>query len=134
MSQLQSPFTQQQYFSNNHQDYDKPHTVSLPEYNIEVKCYSNQLKTGKLAEINRSISEVFKGFFEAFPSAKRAGQKLETINIFIFNDKEDYQHLGGEVFKLGLGSVRRKSLLSGMTDYSYRSLYLSARRKTEFTA
>ncbi|MEW9824028.1 MAG: hypothetical protein AB2992_02360 [Candidatus Symbiodolus clandestinus] len=71
------------------------------------------MKTGKLAEINRSISEVFKGFFEAFPSAKCAGQKLETINIFIFNDKEDYQHLGGEVFKLGLGSGKKEKPIIG---------------------
>ncbi|MDN5248305.1 MAG: ankyrin repeat domain-containing protein [Wolbachia endosymbiont of Tyrophagus putrescentiae] len=105
----------EKYFNNNGQGFNKPYVIKIN--NVQVKVYSHNLKASKITIIENEIRETINNFKDTFSLGDSNSEKI--FKIYIFDDKEDYTHLGGnEGFKFGLGDEGGKCFYRGMPDIS----------------
>ncbi|WP_353275848.1 peptidase M2 [Wolbachia endosymbiont (group A) of Pipizella viduata] len=113
--QINKNITKEEYFNNNGKGFNSPHVVEVKDLNIKVEVYSHNLRASKIATIESEIKETATSFKDTF--------KLEHINseqtfkIYMFDDKDDYTHLGGsERFGSYLGDEGGKCYYKGEAD------------------
>ncbi|MGL9759256.1 MAG: collagenase [Wolbachia sp.] len=84
--QVNKNITKEEYFSNKH-------VVEISDLNIKVEVYSHDLRASKLDKIESEIRETATNFQDAFKLER--GSSEQTFKIYMFDDKDDYTHLGG---------------------------------------
>jgi len=106
--QVNKDITKEDYFNNGGKGFNSPHVIEIKELNIKVKVYYNELKASKLASIESEIRETAANFKDTFKLEPGSSEKIFEVSIF--NDKDDYTHLGkskseseSNAFGLGLG-------------------------------
>ncbi|WP_265023624.1 peptidase M2 [Wolbachia endosymbiont (group A) of Epistrophe grossularia] len=83
--------------------------------NIKVEVYSHNLRASKVANIESEIRETATNFKNAFELER--GSSEQTFKIYMFDDKDDYTHLGGsERFGSYLGDEGGKCYYKGKAD------------------
>ncbi|MDR2609517.1 MAG: collagenase [Rickettsiales bacterium] len=92
----------EKYFNNGGKGFNSPHVIEVEELNIKVEVYSHNLRASKVPKIESEIRETainFKNAFELEP-----GSSEQAFKIYVFDDKDDYTHLGGsDAFGFNLG-------------------------------
>ncbi len=100
------------YFNNNNKGFDKPHTLTIDYLNVKIEIYSNNLKASKIPKIESDIKETVNKFTNFFKL--NCNDKEAVIKIYAFNDRDDYEYLGGSrSFSLGLGQEGGKFYPNG---------------------
>jgi hypothetical protein len=113
-----------EYFNNNDKGFDNPHVIKINNFNIKVEIYSNNLKASKIPKIENDLKETIDQFVNSFKLS--GSDKEDVIKIYNFNDKDDYEYLGGgKSFNLGLstegGKFYPKGPISGLPEiYVYQ--------------
>lgn len=110
--QINKNITKEEYFNNNGK---APHVVEVKDLNIKVEVYSHNLRASKIATIESEIRETAANFKDAFELER--GSSEQTFKIYIFDDKDDYTHLGGsKSFGSYLGDEGGKCYYKGEAD------------------
>ncbi|MDG7053270.1 MAG: collagenase [Wolbachia endosymbiont of Alcedoecus sp.] len=110
--QVNKDITKEEYFNNGDKGFNSPHIIEIKELNIKVEVYSHDLKASKLAKIESEIRETATNFKDAFELER--GSSEQTFKIYVFDDKDDYTHLGGsERFGSYLGDEGGKTYYRG---------------------
>ena len=105
----------EKYFDNNGKGFDSPHVVTVSDLNSKVEVYFHNLRQSKISKIENEIKETIDNFKNSFDLQR--GDSTQTLKIYIFDDKDDYTHLGGSKnFNLGLGDEGGKCFYSGQKD------------------
>ncbi len=100
--QVNEDITKEDYFNNGGEGFNSPHTIEIEKLNIKVEVYSHNLRESKIATIESEIKETATNFKNAF--GLKRGDSEQTFKIYMFDDKDDYTHLGGsERFGFYLG-------------------------------
>ncbi|WP_339045546.1 hypothetical protein [Candidatus Mesenet endosymbiont of Agriotes lineatus] len=100
----------EKYFNNNNKGFGLPHVVNFPDLNIKVEIYYHNLKPNKIAQIESDVKETVTGF-QSLSNLEQSGSE-KVLKIYIFDDKDDYSHLGSR-FGLGLGDEGGKTYYRG---------------------
>ncbi|WP_341811378.1 peptidase M2 [Wolbachia endosymbiont (group A) of Oxytorus armatus] len=104
-----------EYFNNNGKGFNSPHVIEVEDLNIKVEVYSHNLRASKVANIESEIRETATNFKNAFELER--GSSEQTFKIYMFDDKDDYTHLGGsERFGSYLGDEGGKCYYKGKAD------------------
>ncbi|WP_423349100.1 peptidase M2 [Wolbachia sp. wLmal] len=104
-----------EYFNNNGKGFNSPHVIEVEDLNIKVEVYSHNLRASKVANIESEIRETAISFKDTFKLER--GSSEQTFKIYIFDDKDDYTHLGGsERFGSYLGDEGGKCYYKGKAD------------------
>ncbi|WP_265036638.1 peptidase M2 [Wolbachia endosymbiont (group A) of Anomoia purmunda] len=93
--QINKNITKAEYFNNKH-------IIEISDLNIKVEVYSHNLRASKVANIESEIRETATNFKDTFKLEH--GDSEQTFKIYMFDDKDDYTHLGGSE---GFGSYLR---------------------------
>lgn len=113
--QINKNITKEEYFNNNGKGFNSPHVVEVKDLNIKVEVYSHNLRASKVANIESEIRETATNFKNAFELER--GSSEQTFKIYMFDDKDDYTHLGGsERFGSYLGDEGGKCYYKGEAD------------------
>ncbi len=113
--QINKNITKEEYFNNNGKGFNSPHVVEVKDLNIKVEVYSHNLRASKIANIESEIRETATNFKDAF-KLKHSNSE-QTFKIYMFDDKDDYTHLGGsERFGSYLGDEGGKCYYKGEAD------------------
>lgn len=113
--QINKNITKEEYFNNNGKGFNSPHVVEVKDLNIKVEVYSHNLRASKIATIESEIKETAINFKDAFGLER--GSSEQTFKIYMFDDKDDYTHLGGsERFGSYLGDEGGKCYYKGEAD------------------
>ncbi len=106
--QINKNITKEEYFNNKH-------IIEISDLNIKVEVYSHNLRASKIANIESEIRETATNFKDAF-KLKHSNSE-QTFKIYMFDDKDDYTHLGGsEGFGSYLGDEGGKCYYKGKAD------------------
>ncbi len=106
--QINKNITKEEYFNNKH-------IIEISDLNIKVEVYSHNLRASKVANIESEIKETATNFKDAFKLEH--GDSEQTFKIYMFDDKDDYTHLGGsEGFGSYLGDEGGKCYYKGKAD------------------
>nr|WP_264703227.1 collagenase [Wolbachia endosymbiont (group A) of Volucella inflata] len=106
--QINKNITKEKYFNNKH-------IIEISDLNIKVEVYSHNLRASKIANIESEIRETATNFKDAF-KLKHSNSE-QTFKIYMFDDKDDYTHLGGsEGFGSYLGDEGGKCYYKGKAD------------------
>lgn len=106
--QVNKNITKEEYFNNKH-------VIEVKDLNIKVEVYSHDLRASKIAHIESEIRETATNFKDAFKL--EPGSSEQTFKIYVFDDKDDYTHLGGsERFGSYLGDEGGKCYYKGEDD------------------
>ncbi|WP_447933239.1 peptidase M2 [Wolbachia endosymbiont of Dactylopius coccus] len=106
--QINKNITKEEYFNNKH-------VIEISDLNIKVEVYSHNLRASKVANIESEIRETATNFKDAFKLEH--GDSEQTFKIYMFDDKDDYTHLGGsEGFGSYLGDEGGKCYYKGKAD------------------
>lgn len=106
--QINKNITKEEYFNNKH-------IIEISDLNIKVEVYSHNLRASKVANIESEIRETATNFKDAFKLEH--GDSEQTFKIYMFDDKDDYTHLGGsEGFGSYLGDEGGKCYYKGKAD------------------
>ncbi|MBS9530727.1 peptidase M2 [Wolbachia endosymbiont of Rhagoletis cerasi] len=104
-----------EYFNNNGKGFNSPHVIEVEDLNIKVEVYSHNLRASKVANIESEIRETATNFKNAFELER--GSSEQTFKIYMFDDKDDYTHLGGSKrFGSYLGDEGGKCYYKGKAD------------------
>ncbi len=113
--QVNKNITKAEYFNNNGKGFNSPHVIEVEDLNIKVEVYSHNLRASKVANIESEIRETATNFKNAFELER--GSSEQTFKIYMFDDKDDYTHLGGsERFGSYLGDEGGKCYYKGKAD------------------
>ncbi|MDX5487633.1 MAG: peptidase M2 [Wolbachia endosymbiont of Andrena praecox] len=113
--QVNKNITKAEYFNNNGKGFNSPHVIEVEDLNIKVEVYSHNLRASKVANIESEIRETATNFKNAFELER--GSSEQTFKIYMFDDKDDYTHLGGsEGFGSYLGDEGGKCYYKGKAD------------------
>ncbi|WP_264707368.1 peptidase M2 [Wolbachia endosymbiont (group A) of Acrocera orbiculus] len=113
--QVNKNITKAEYFNNNGKGFNSPHVIEVEDLNIKVEVYSHNLRASKVANIESEIREAATNFKNAFELER--GSSEQTFKIYMFDDKDDYTHLGGsERFGSYLGDEGGKCYYKGKAD------------------
>lgn len=113
--QINKNITKEGYFNNNGKGFNSPHVIEVEDLNIKVEVYSHNLRASKVANIESEIRETATNFKNAFELER--GSSEQTFKIYMFDDKDDYTHLGGsERFGSYLGDEGGKCYYKGKAD------------------
>ncbi|WP_349967529.1 peptidase M2 [Wolbachia endosymbiont of Armadillidium arcangelii] len=113
--QINKNITKEEYFNNNGKGFNSPHVVEVKDLNIKVEVYSHNLRASKIANIESEIRETATNFKDAFELEHSNSE--QTFKIYMFDDKDDYTHLGGsEGFGSYLGDEGGKCYYKGEAD------------------
>ncbi|BFD48040.1 MAG: hypothetical protein DMENIID0003_11140 [Wolbachia endosymbiont of Sergentomyia squamirostris] len=113
--QVNKNITKAEYFNNNGKGFNSPHVIEVEDLNIKVEVYSHNLRASKVANIESEIREPATNFKNAFELER--GSSEQTFKIYMFDDKDDYTHLGGsERFGSYLGDEGGKCYYKGKAD------------------
>ncbi|WP_250295143.1 peptidase M2 [Wolbachia endosymbiont of Oedothorax gibbosus] len=113
--QINKNITKEEYFNNNGKGFNSPHVIEVKDLNIKVEVYSHNLRASKVANIESEIRETATNFKNAFELER--GSSEQTFKIYMFDDKDDYTHLGGsERFGSYLGDEGGKCYYKGKAD------------------
>ncbi|GFR32023.1 surface protein-related protein [Trichonephila clavata] len=113
--QINKNITKEEYFNNNGKGFNSPHVVEVKDLNIKVEVYSHNLRASKVANIESEIRETATNFKDAFKLERSDSE--QTFKIYMFDDKDDYTHLGGsERFGSYLGDEGGKCYYKGEAD------------------
>lgn len=103
------------YFNNNGKGFNSQHVTEVEDLNIKVEVYSHNLRASKVANIESEIRETATSFKDTFKLER--GSSEQTFKIYMFDDKDDYTHLGGrERFGSYLGDEGGKCYYKGKAD------------------
>lgn len=103
--QVNKNITKGEYFNNGGKGFNSPHIIEIEELNIKVEVYSHNLRASKVPKIESEIRETAINFKNAF--GLEHGSSEQTFKIYVFDDKDDYTHLGGsDTFGFNLGDER----------------------------
>lgn len=91
--QINKNITKEEYFNNNGKGFNSPHVVEVEDLNIKVEVYSHNLRASKIATIESEIKETATSFKDTFELEHSNSE--QTFKIYMFDDKDDYTHLGG---------------------------------------
>ncbi|GFY65169.1 putative surface protein [Trichonephila inaurata madagascariensis] len=91
--QINKNITKEEYFNNNGKGFNSPHVIEVKDLNIKVEVYSHNLRASKIATIENEVKETAINFKDAFGLER--GSSEQTFKIYMFDDKDDYTHLGG---------------------------------------
>lgn len=106
--QVNKNITKEEYFNSKH-------IIEVKDLNIKVEVYSHNLRASKVAHIESEIRETATNFKDAFKL--EPGSSEQTFKIYVFDDKDDYTHLGGsERFGSYLGDEGGKCYYKGEAD------------------
>ncbi|WP_250296391.1 peptidase M2 [Wolbachia endosymbiont of Oedothorax gibbosus] len=106
--QINKNITKEEYFNNKH-------IIEISDLNIKVEVYSHNLRASKIANIESEIRETATNFKNAFELERNSSE--QTFKIYMFDDKDDYTHLGGsERFGSYLGDEGGKCYYKGEAD------------------
>ncbi|OAL99982.1 MAG: peptidase M2 [Wolbachia endosymbiont of Dactylopius coccus] len=106
--QINKNISKEEYFNNKH-------VIEISDLNIKVEVYSHNLRASKVANIESEIRETATNFKDAFKLEH--GDSEQTFKIYMFDDKDDYTHLGGsEGFGSYLGDEGGKCYYKGKAD------------------
>ncbi|WP_253301897.1 peptidase M2 [Wolbachia endosymbiont of Psylliodes chrysocephala] len=106
--QINKNITKAEYFNNKH-------IIEISDLNIKVEVYSHNLRASKVANIESEIRETATNFKDAFELEHSNSE--QTFKIYMFDDKDDYTHLGGsEGFGSYLGDEGGKCYYKGEAD------------------
>ncbi|MBH5362743.1 peptidase M2 [Wolbachia endosymbiont of Kradibia gibbosae] len=113
--QVNKNITKEEYFNNNGKGFNSPHVIEVEDLNIKVEVYSHNLRASKVANIESEIRETATSFKDTFKLER--GSSEQTFKIYMFDDKDDYTHLGGsERFGSYLGDEGGKCYYKGKAD------------------
>ncbi|GKS78353.1 hypothetical protein wHma_03600 [Wolbachia pipientis] len=113
--QVNKNITKEGYFNNNGKGFNSPHVTEVEDLNIKVEVYSHNLRASKVANIESEIRETATSFKDTFKLER--GSSEQTFKIYMFDDKDDYTHLGGsERFGSYLGDEGGKCYYKGKAD------------------
>ncbi|WP_265016556.1 peptidase M2 [Wolbachia endosymbiont (group A) of Andrena dorsata] len=113
--QINKNITKEEYFNNNGKGFNSPHVVEVKDLNIKVEVYSHNLRASKIATIESEIKETATSFKDTFKLEHSNSE--QTFKIYMFDDKDDYTHLGGsERFGSYLGDEGGKCYYKGEAD------------------
>lgn len=113
--QINKNITKEEYFNNNGKGFNSPHVVEVEDLNIKVEVYSHNLRASKIATIESEIRETATSFKDTFKLEHSNSE--QTFKIYMFDDKDDYTHLGGsEHFGSYLGDEGGKCYYKGEAD------------------
>ncbi|WP_341814830.1 peptidase M2 [Wolbachia endosymbiont (group A) of Chalcis sispes] len=113
--QINKNITKEGYFNNNGKGFNSPHVIEVEDLNIKVEVYSHNLRESKVTNIESEIRETATNFKNAFELER--GSSEQTFKIYMFDDKDDYTHLGGsERFGSYLGDEGGKCYYKGKAD------------------
>ncbi|MFP3026721.1 MAG: collagenase, partial [Wolbachia sp.] len=113
--QINKNITKEEYFNNNGKGFNSPHVVEVEDLNIKVEVYSHNLRASKIATIESEIKETATSFKDTFKLEHSNSE--QTFKIYMFDDKDDYTHLGGsERFGSYLGDEGGKCYYKGEAD------------------
>ncbi len=113
--QINKNITKEEYFNNNGKGFNSPHVVEVKDLNIKVEVYSHNLRASKIATIESEIRETATSFKDTFKLEHSNSE--QTFKIYMFDDKDDYTHLGGsEHFGSYLGDEGGKCYYKGEAD------------------
>ncbi|NSX83246.1 peptidase M2 [Wolbachia endosymbiont of Atemnus politus] len=117
--QVNKNITKEEYFNNGGKGFNSPHIIEIEELNIKVEVYSHNLRASKVSKIESEIRETAINFKDAFKL--EPGGSEQTFKIYVFDDKDDYTHLGGNnsgsnAFGFGLGDEGGKAYYRGNGD------------------
>ncbi|MDX5526524.1 MAG: peptidase M2 [Wolbachia endosymbiont of Andrena nigroaenea] len=91
--QINKNITKEEYFNNNGKGFNSPHVVEVKDLNIKIEVYSHNLRASKIATIESEIKETATSFKDTFKLEHSNSE--QTFKIYMFDDKDDYTHLGG---------------------------------------
>ncbi|WCR58683.1 MAG: hypothetical protein PG978_000097 [Wolbachia endosymbiont of Ctenocephalides felis wCfeF] len=121
--QVNKNITKEEYFNNGGKGHSSPHIIEIEELNIKVEVYSHNLRASKVPKIESEIRETAANFKNAFEL--KPGVSEQTFKIYVFDDKDDYTHLGrsesesnseSNAFGFGLGDEGGKCYYKGNAD------------------
>ncbi|WP_374698502.1 peptidase M2 [Wolbachia endosymbiont (group B) of Limnophora tigrina] len=113
--QINKNITKEEYFNNNGKGFNSSHVVEVKDLNIKVEVYSHNLRASKIATIESEIKETATSFKDTFKLEHSNSE--QTFKIYMFDDKDDYTHLGGsESFGSYLGDEGGKCYYKGEAD------------------
>lgn len=113
--QINKNITKEEYFNNNGKGFNSPHVIEVKDLNIKVEVYSHNLRASKIATIESEIKETATSFKDTFKLEHSNSE--QTFKIYMFDDKDDYTHLGGsERFGSYLGDEGGKCYYKGKAD------------------
>lgn len=116
--------TTEQYFNNNDKGFNAPQIIKVDDLNIKVEVYSHNLRASKITKIEKEVKETIDHFKESF--GLKSSNSEQTLKIYVFDDKDDYTHLGGsQNFNFGLGDEGGKCYYRGTSDVFAKCMYIS---------
>jgi len=100
--QVNSNITKEEYFNNGGKGFNSPYIIEIEELNIKVEVYSHNLRASKIPKIENEIKETATNFKNAFKL--EPGSSEQTFKVYVFDDKDDYTHLGRNKSESNSGS------------------------------